>query len=167
MSNFIVQTYIGNCISNTNNNNKFQMDTVKETMSRLKLIGSLKKGERLNTKKICIQPDSFITSLSRTFLFQDNRQNTLSFIESTIRTGLELLKLYSNNKKDDDSIKLLCLNLFEDILNSKIGLLCLKDTYSTDIKFCCDVTTIIQCMDAELTKYNYDLENNLSNTNLD
>jgi hypothetical protein len=46
--------------------------------------------------------------------------------------------------------KIWCVNIINDINNSRVGLLNLKDTYASDIMFCCKVDTLIQEMDARI-----------------
>ena len=60
------------------------LDSNQELISTLKFIGSIKKGEKINTKKLYIQQEGFLTSFSRTLLNQDNRWNTKNLIEHTI-----------------------------------------------------------------------------------
>jgi hypothetical protein len=51
----------------------FNNDDNKEVISRLKLIGKLSKGDKLNVKSMIIQPTGIVTSISRTLFYQDNR----------------------------------------------------------------------------------------------
>ena len=48
----------------------------------------------------------------------------------------------------------MCKNLVEDLKNSKKGLMNLKETYNLDIKFCCDIDTLLQMIDAKLSETN-------------
>jgi hypothetical protein len=125
------------------------MDNNKETISRLKFIGKIQIGEKVNLKYMYIQNDGFITQLSR-IIFQENRSKTLTFLQDTVNKAFEILKCYQKSKKKSD--KIMCTNLVEDLKNSKAGLINLKETYSMDIKFCCDIDTILQLVDAKLTE---------------
>ena len=44
----------------------------------------------------------------------------------------------------------MCKNLVNDLKNSKAGLQNLKETYYLDMKFICDIDTLIQTIDAKL-----------------
>jgi len=127
------------------------METNKETLSRLKFIGKIQIGEKVNLKYMYVQEDGLITQLSRT-LMQDNRNKTLTFMQDTINKAFELLKCYERSKKISEQI--MCKNLVEDLKNSKKGLLNLKETYNLDIKFCCDIDTLLQMIDAKLSETN-------------
>ena len=42
-----------------------RMNTEQEIVSRLKFIGKVKKGEKINTHHMCVQPEGLITNLKR------------------------------------------------------------------------------------------------------
>ena len=138
------------------------MDNNKETISRLKFIGKIQIGEKVNLNYMYIQNDNLITKLSR-IIFQETRNKTLIFLQDTINKSFEILKCYQNSKKKSESI--MCQNLVEDLKNCKAGLLNLKETYIQDIKFCCDIDTILQMIEAKLSEspVKLPLKNNNSN----
>lgn len=125
------------------------MDNNKETISRLKFIGKIQIGDKVNLRYMYIQNDGLITQLSRT-ICQDNRAKTLTFLQDTINKSFEILKYYQNSKKKSD--KIMCINLIEDLKHSKSGITNLKETYIQDIKFCCDIDTLLQIVEAKLTE---------------
>jgi hypothetical protein len=127
------------------------MDTNKETISRLKFISKIQIGEKINLKYMYIQNDGLITQLTRT-IFQDNRTKTLTFLQDTINKAFEILKCYQKSKKKSD--KIMCSNLVEDLSGCKTGLKNLKETYISDIKFCCDIDTLTQMIEAKLIEIN-------------
>ena len=57
-----------------------RMNTEQEIVSRLKFIGKVKKGEKINTHHMCVQPEGLITNLKRTFWIHDNRNH--AFLDS-------------------------------------------------------------------------------------
>jgi hypothetical protein len=128
---------------------KIMMDINKETISRLKFIGKIQIGDKVNLRYMYIQPDGLLTQISRSLL-QDNRTKTLSFLQDTINKTFEILKCYEKTRKNAD--KIMCLNLINDLKNSKNGLNNLKETYALDIKFVCDLDTLLQTIDAKLTE---------------
>lgn len=127
------------------------MDNNQEIISRLKFIGKLKKGEKINTRHMYVQPDGFGTSLSRTFIYQDNRGNALNFCQETIIRSFELLITYERSDRSSD--KILFNHLIKDLQQSTSGLSNLKFTYITDTKFCCDMDTLLENIMARLERY--------------
>lgn len=134
-----------------NNNYMINMDNTQEIISRLKFIGCVKKGEKINTKHMYVQQEGFVTLLARTFVNQDNRNNTLTFCQETISRSFELLVTYERSTKSED--KVIFRHLLQDLTQATNGLLNLKETYITDTKFRCDMDTILQVISAKLEKY--------------
>lgn len=124
------------------------MESDKEVISRLKFIGKVQKGDKINVKYMFVQPEGIVTRLSRTLINQDNRNNTLNFLRSTVTRTFEIISTYSSSTKE--SHRHICSHIIKDLQQSKIGLINLKDTYISDIKFTCDIDTLIQEIDAKL-----------------
>jgi hypothetical protein len=129
-----------------------RMDTYQETISRLKFIGKLKKGEKVNTKQMYVQQEGLATTLSRTFWVQDNRINTINFIHETIKFSFELLNNYDRSESTPN--KELAKHIVSDLRQVNQGLDNLKQTYILDNKFCCDIDTLIEDIKAKLVTYN-------------
>ena len=127
------------------------MDNNQEIISRLKFIGKLKKGEKINTRHMYVQSDGFGTSLSRTFINQDNRGNALNFCQETITRAFELLITFERSDKNAEQV--LFGHLIKDLQQSTTGLNNLKFTYISDTKFCCDMYTLLQNISARLDSY--------------
>ena len=125
------------------------MDTNRETISRIKFIGKIEIGDKINLKSMYVQNDGIITQISRSFL-QDDRRKTLTFLQDTINKCFEILKCYQKSKKKSDQI--MCTYLMEDLLNSRQGLKNIKETYIKDIKFCCDIDTLLQMIEAKTSE---------------
>jgi hypothetical protein len=136
------ELYSFNTINNT------RMDSNKEIVSRLKFIGRIQKGEKINTRHMYVQQDGFTTTIARTFINQDNRANCLSFIQDTISKAFDLLSLYERSDRESDMM--ICLNIVKDIQSAKIGINNIKETYIIDVKFSCDLDTLIEFIDARL-----------------
>jgi hypothetical protein len=127
------------------------MNSNQEIISRLKFISKLKKGEKINTRHMYVQPDGLGTCLSRTFFYQDNRGNALNFCQETITRAFELL--VTLERSDNNADKVLFFDLLIDLQQSTTGLNNLKFTYISDIKFCCDMDTLLQVITARLDIY--------------
>ncbi len=120
----------------------------QEIISRLKFIGTLKKGDKVNTRHMYIQQSGFATSISRTFFNQDCRSNALSFCNETIKRSFELLTSYERSSNSAENQ--IYINMIEDLKKSIIGIENLKNTYVEDNKFCCDMETLLQEITARL-----------------
>lgn len=121
------------------------MEAEKETISKLKFIGRIRKNEKINTQHMYIQPCGIITSISRSIVYQDNRTNALNFVCKTIQESFYLINTYIDNGH------IICYNkLLDDLRDAKNGLEALKETYVTDRKFCCDMDTLIQSIENKL-----------------
>ena len=126
------------------------MESDKEVISRLKFIGKIQKSEKINVKYMYVQPEGVLTRISRTLINQCNRQNTLNFIRSTISRTFEIIESYLESSKESH-IHIYKL-VIQDLKMAKSGLVNLKKTYLSDIKFCCDIDTLLQEIDSRLTE---------------
>jgi hypothetical protein len=132
------------------------MDNYQEVISRLKFLCKINRGEKINTKQLFVVQDSFITTLTRTFWNQDNRINTIHFIQETINKSFDLLHKYIKSNKSDE--KQLAKHLIFDLQKVIKGLLNLQYTYIFDTKFVCDIDTIIENIKARLILYDSNKE---------
>jgi hypothetical protein len=126
-------------------------DSNHETITRLKFLSKIRKGEKINVMANTLQPDSMLTSLSRAFLNTDNRQNTLTYIQNSINSGFQLFTTYI--RSDKISERKLAIQIIRDIVEAKQGINNLKNTYSDDIMFCCSIETYLQTIDAKIEEY--------------
>lgn len=121
----------------------------KEVISRLKFIGKIQIGDKISLKDMNLQQDGLVTQIYRT-INQDNRFKTLVFIQDTITKTFEIIKCYDRSNKNSD--KLMCINLINDLKKSRNGILNLKETYNTDVKFICDIDTLLEIIEARLSE---------------
>lgn len=126
------------------------MEPTKVVISNLKFIGQLQKGDKMNTKFMYRQPDGLVTRLSRTFINYDNRQNALTFIQQTTTAAFKVI--VSLAKSDQLADRTMCINMMQDLKQARVGIMHLKDTYSEDLKFKCDMETLLQEIDAQLAE---------------
>jgi len=49
----------------------------------------------------------------------------------------------------------MCKNLISDLRDSKNGLMNLRETYVLDLKFGCDIQTMLQMIDAKLLEFSH------------
>jgi hypothetical protein len=90
-----------------------------------------------------------LSSIYRTFSFE-NRRTTLTFISGTINRTFELLEyLEKSNNVLYDSI-------VTDLIESQKGLVNLQQTYSDDVKFQCDIDTLLQIIQSKIKEFGDD-----------
>jgi hypothetical protein len=122
----------------------------EDNISRLKFIGKIKKGEKINIKDMVVQPNNVYTKIHRSLVIVDNRNNTLSFILDTVKKSFEELLFHLEKSKENLFDLNIATNMIQDLENSKTGLANLKDTYFDDLMFCCKIDTTIQDIEARL-----------------
>lgn len=126
------------------------MQTNRELLAKLKFISKIQPSEKVNLREMRVYPDDLFTTIWRT-LFRDNsRTKTLIFLQDTIDKAFEIVNNYKNSERKSDII--MVQNILFDLNNCKQGLHNLKETYSTDRKFNCDITIITECIDARLSE---------------
>lgn len=126
-------------------------DNNHDTIARLKFLSRIRKGEKINVVSNTLQPDSFVTSVSRTIFNTDNRQNTLTYIQNSIGSAFQLFNIYVSSSKESE--KLLAKQIIRDIIAAKPGIRNLTITYQEDTMFCCSIETYIQTIDARIEEY--------------
>jgi hypothetical protein len=129
------------------------MLTNRDLLSRLKFIGRIQPSEKVSLPDMSVCNDNIITTIWRS-LFRDNsRQKTLSFVQDTIDKSFEIIHNYIRSDKKSDIMMIEFI--VEDIKSSKQGLVNLKETYSMDRKFCCDIDLLLLTIDARLTELDF------------
>ena len=113
-----------------------------DTISNLKFISKIREGDKIDSKRLCIQPKGIITSLCRTFYYQDNRDNTFTFIINTINHSFNIIEL--NLSTDDKKKHSMALCVMSDIDNAMRGINNVKKTYIYDSMFCSKIERLLQ-----------------------
>lgn len=120
--------------------NLIQMDaSTNDIISKLKFIGKIQKGEKINVKYLYVQPTNWLTKISRTFYATDNRTNAYNFIDQTITRAFEIISVNNQLAK----MSKINNGMIQDIRDSVTGIQNLKETYTHDIMFCCKLDTLI------------------------
>ena len=123
----------------------------QEIISRIKFIGRIQKGEKINVRYMYVQPDSWLTTLSRTFFNADNRMNTYTFLENTIKRCFDIIIINKDSVKISE--RCLVVNIITDLKTALEGIQNLKDTYGSDVMFCCKLDTLIQETSSSLLEF--------------
>lgn len=148
-----------------NKNISYQMDKKRDVISNLKFISKIKKGEKILVRDMILQPPGIFTRISRTFISPDNKENARFFVENTIRSAIDLIKLNANSDKVSD--RTMCKHVIRDIqLAKQQGINNLRYTYRYDRYFICNIDTLIEEIDAQLSEllsiYSFLSEDDLS-----
>jgi len=148
--NYAISKYLG---SYKDDPVDLSMESATEILSRLKFLGHIQKNDKILVKHLSIQPDGWITRFVRSFISPDNRINTLKFVRDVINRTFEILqqnleKEEKLNSHPDD--RFVCKNIVKDLIAAQQGLLNLKETYSDDLKFCCDLDVFIESIISKL-----------------
>ena len=101
---------------------------------KLKIINCIQIGDKINTKTLAINKAGFYSSIER-YLYGENREHTVIFVQNTIRRCIDYIK----NGKDPALIK----KLNEELKIAKTSLENLKETYTGDIKFSCEIDEVL------------------------
>ena len=124
------------------------MEECQDTISKLKFISKVSKGDKINSKELMLQSDGLVTKISRSVYHVDNRQNALSFIQNTINSGFKYLSSYAGSEKLSEQH--LAKNLLIDIIGAKNGINNLRTTYCDDTMFCCTLDTYFQSIEVRM-----------------
>jgi hypothetical protein len=143
----LISVFKDTSVFNINN-----MESDKEVISRLKFIGKVQKGEKINVKYMFVQPKGITTKISRTLINHCNRQNTLNFVRGIIKRSFEIISSYGESKIEYQ--RHICEHVIQDLQQSKKGITNFKNTYLDDLKMGCDLDTLLQEIDAFLSGIN-------------
>jgi len=122
-------------------------ESTSETLTRLKFIGTLETGEKLDVRNLKIESNTIITPIKRMF-FGEGREATFAFIYSTIERSFAIL--YSLAATDKVSDSMLAANILVDMNKATVGLINLQSTYKDDKMFVCNVETLMQTIQAKM-----------------
>lgn len=125
-------------------------ESQQDTICKLKFLGRIGKGEKINVKELTLQTEGWVTAVKRTVWTVDNRNNTMSFIQTIIQGSFNLIA--SLNKSDSLGNKQLAQSMVFDINKARNGIANLKTTYSDDTFFCCGIDTYMETIVARLSE---------------
>jgi hypothetical protein len=143
-------TYLSGLIKRSGEYQTVFMESTPEILSRLKFLSHIQKGDKLGSKTMTLQTDSWYTRFIRTWVTPDNRQNSLRLIKEVISRSFEILLMVIESQKESDIFQ--CRMIIADLVKCQIGLCNLKATYSDDTKFGCDMEILLQQIAARLSE---------------
>ena len=115
-----------------------------DIISKLKFISRIKAGQKIDTRAMRIQENTYFNAFIRT-LFPDNRHNALGLFKEIIT------KAFQSITHCDDNI-LVC-NIIDDIRNCISGLENFKTTYIDDVMFTCEIDTLVDDIELKLGQH--------------
>lgn len=126
----------------------------KEIPVLLLYISRIKEGEKIVTANRTIHyADSYVDSLKRTFLYNENKNKTFGWMETIIDQAFQIYdELYTNDieagyprENIEKAIKIL-----SDIEKTKDGILNMKKTYSNDTYYCSKLDDLVSNIDIKI-----------------
>lgn len=124
----------------------------KDTITKLKFIGKIQAGEKINTKHyMAIVNNDWWTSVLRTFYNFESRGNTINFINDTIKNAISLIEQI---KATNDAEQTILSNIYKDLDQAIEGIENLKKTYSTDKIVVASLETLIENIELYLKMNN-------------
>jgi hypothetical protein len=123
-------------------------DSRHQALTRLKFIGKLQPGDKIDSKNIKVESPSLWTPIKRLFLTGDSRDTSLDFFRSTIERCLEIVagKLSSSAVSD----KIFCAHTLKDLIRAVTGLQNSQKTYADDNFTVCELEVLIQGVQARI-----------------
>ena len=121
----------------------------RDIITRLKFIGTFSPGEKIDIKNLRIETNSILTPIKR-LLQGESREQTYSFINSTIERSFDIVKSYSTSERISE--RLMCKNILEDMIKAIKGLQNIQKTYKDDKLFYCNIETIIENIHSKLSE---------------
>ena len=142
-----IQTTLRNLSLHTTDN--ITHDKQREIITRLKFIGTIKVGQKLDINNLRIETNSIITPLKR-LIFGEGREKTYNFVSVTIERSFEIIKSYIHSDRISEQI--FCQNIVFDLIGSIVGLKNIQQTYKDDNLFYCNIETLLENIEAQLTE---------------
>ena len=123
-----------------------------DIMSKLKLLGKIQATQKLCVHNLSLQPVGWSTSIQRTFIQPDSKENTLAFASAVISNAFLILDAKVVSVEPSD--KFLCREIIADLLQCQCGLKNLTYTYSLFPHFVSQIDTLITTkVQVPLSKY--------------
>lgn len=122
--------------------------STQEVLTRLKFIGTIQPGEKLNVSSLKIeQASSYIAPIKR-YLYNESRQETYNFVYNIIEQAFVILFTLAPSAKISDNM--VCSNIIQDLHQALQGVKSLQETYKDDKMFVCELETLIQAVESKI-----------------
>ena len=124
-------------------------ETAQEILTRIKFIGTINSGEKLDTRNMKIENNTILTPFKR-MVFGEGRDTTFQFLHHTIERAFIIMHSLANTDKISD--KMCCSNIMKDLDKATIGLRNMQHTYKDDKMFVCNLETLIETIEARMVE---------------
>jgi hypothetical protein len=118
-----------------------------EIISRLKFLQNVRSGDKIHTSKISRQPNGWMTSFTR-YIDGEDKTKTLMFLRKTLDDAFELFEMFRTSDKSHQ-VQVSQI-MIKDMQAALVGVGNLKSTYAHDLKFMCDLTTLLESVQMRL-----------------
>lgn len=132
-------------------------ESERDTLIDLEFISRINTGQKINVRHRFFQNDGLVTSFSRTFWHIDNKDNTLSFCDSTIRKTINIIRLCEadmlKNEKDSPEYKKVysrVRHIFKLLCRAMNGIKNLQLTYTGNDRFISQTRILITEINSEI-----------------
>lgn len=134
----ILEFFIGG-----SNKNTVSIETDEDILTKLKYIGNLPQGIKIDSYTLRYESNSIFSSIRRRFFTGDDRDNALNLFTRIINRSFEILNCcFCNSSKMYD--KLRSSYILQDIVKSIDGLREFQKTYNDDAYFFCKIQITIE-----------------------
>lgn len=113
----------------------------REIVTRLKFMGTLKVGQKVDPPNLSVESNNIFTPFKR-MMFGISRDTVLLFFSETIDRTFEIIRSYCNSKHVSE--KIFCSNVIHDLIRATDGLKHQQQTYVNDAMFVCEIETLIE-----------------------
>lgn len=121
---------------------------LKDVLSKLLFIASLRPGEKFNPHTLQIRETGYITSALRTFNPVESKEGSYAFIENTINRGTKLFHYYSSLGNEFNQS--LVTEIKKALEESKKGIDSQIDTYKYNREYTSKLESLKKMVDLKL-----------------
>lgn len=122
------------------------MECYQTVYSNISFISMIEENQKISVRKNYVQTNTIITSIIRTFLYQEDRNSTYKYISENVDQAFKLLSELENNMVPQTSTEINYINLLNILRKSVEGINKLKITYKSDSYFCARLDALTATM---------------------
>lgn len=118
-------------------------------LKKLIFISSIEPGFKINVSKLELQPPGILTSIYRSMNSEENKLNTIKFLQESINNGVELFVHYKENETSDfyKELTILTRKYLEE---SRDGIKATMETYNNCAQTVASLRVLLGILDAKL-----------------
>ena len=122
----------------------------RDLIAKVKFLSQINEGDKIDVRYMLRQPRGIFQSFWRSIETLQDRRSTFNFVSETISDAIQFIK----NNIEEEKFKSVIDKLVMDLLKCEFGLNNLIKTYQDDLKFKCDIETVIEYVHNELSLLN-------------